>query len=141
ADRDGHQGDVVRGGEVLQHARLAVVAGAVVVEVEAGLEVVAAVPERRGLGAGAGEVDAVDAAPDVGLGGVRAVAAVDLLGGVVGVVVVGGGAEGVDVLLAGVGVAGPAARFAGDVRVADGGDPGRAHAGTVGVRGHGGGQG
>ena len=65
-------------GELLEHRRLPLVAGAVVVEVQPGLEVVAVAGGR--LGPGAGQVEAVHATPDVSLGGLAAVAAAGAIG-------------------------------------------------------------
>ena len=125
---------VVRRRELLQHQRLTLVPARVAVEVEPGLEVTRSRRLRVGARTGAGQVHAVHATTDVDLGRLRAVAAVDLLGGVGRVVVVRGRAERVDVRRAAVRVAGPATRLAGDRRVADAHDPGRSHAGAVGVR-------
>ena len=138
ADRDDHHRHVVAGRELLQHLRLAEVAGAVVVEVEAGLEVAVAVGEGRRLRAGAGEVHAVHPSPDVGLGRLAAVAAGNHLRGVAGVVVVRRRAQRVGVRRRGVRAARPPAGLAGDVGVTHRDHPGSAGAGTVRRRGRGG---
>ncbi len=123
ADRHRDELDVVTGGEVLQHQGLPFVA-ARVVEVEPGLEQPFG-REARGLGPGAGEVLAVDRAPDVDLGRLGAVAAFDQFAGAGGVVVIGARAERVDLGGAAVRVAGPASGLAGDVGVAEADRPWR----------------
>ena len=138
ADGDDDQLDVVGRRELLQGLGLADVAGAVVVEVQAGLEVAA-----RGVGdrlrARAGEVLAEGAGADEDLGGLAAVAAVDGLAA--GGVPVRRGAQRVGVGGVAVRRAGPAPGLAGDVGVADADDVRRADAGPVGVRARGGGAG
>ncbi len=122
-------------GEVLQHQRLAFFA-ARVVEVDAWLER-AAFGEPVRLRARAREVLAADAAADVDLGRLRAVAAGDRFPGAASVVVVGGRAERVGLRGAFVRVAGPAAGLAGYVGVADARRPRRSAPRPVGARGRG----
>ena len=125
--------DVARGGLLAEPQRLALAAGRVEVEVDAGLEVLARARAGRARArARAGEVEAGDAAADVRLRGLGAVAAPDRLArrGVP----VGGRAERVDVRGGVVGVARPAAGLAGDRRVAEGHHRRRAHPGAVGQR-------
>ena len=102
-------------GEVLQHQRLSFFA-ARAVEVDPRLER-AAFAEGVRLGARAGEVLAVDAAADVDLGRLGAVAAAD--GFAAAVVVVRRRPERVDPRRAFIRVPGPATRLPGDVGIAE----------------------
>ena len=132
ADHHHDRVHVVRLRVVLQRERLALAAGAVGVEVDAGLEVLAgAGAAGRRLRARAGEVEARDVA-DVRLRGPRAVAAADRLAG--RRVPVRARAQRVDARGGLVRVAGPAAALAGDGGVAQRDDGGRAHPGVGGGR-------
>ena len=138
ADGDDDELDVVRGRELLQRLGLADVAGAVVVEVQPGLEV-AAGGVGGGLRARAGEVLAEGAGADEHLRRLAAVAAVDRLA--VRGVPVGRGAQRVGGGRAAVRRPGPAAGLTGDVGVTDGDDVRRADAGPVRAGAGGGGAG